>query len=376
MKTQRIYLDNNATTPLDSRVIQSMMHVLKHDFGNPSSIHEPGRHARELIDEARRSIASYLGVKPRELIFTSSGTEAINLVIRGMCQRRLPGHILTSSIEHSCVFATLQDMERLGWTATFLAPGPSGAVTADAIKAGITRHTALIAIMAANNETGVKSDIEGIAAVAREAGIPLLVDGVALLGKEPFTIPSGVSAMAFGAHKFHGPKGAGMLFLRSREKLNPLITGGGQEFGFRAGTENVAGIVGMALAVELLRSELPEASLRMGQLRDYFEMALIDTCQHVMVNGEGLRIPNTSNLAFLGLDGESLLINLDQAGIAVSHGSACASGALEPSRILTNMGLPVEHVRSSIRFSLSRFTTQDEIDKALEIIIDNVARLR
>ncbi len=371
-----IYLDNNATTALDPQVLQAMTHSLKNDYGNPSSSYSAGRQARGVVDEARREMASYLGVKPRELIFTSSGTEAVNMAIRGTCAGRLPGHIVTSSVEHSCVFNTVQAMEQLGWQATFLAPGSYGAVDPDAVRDAMTKHTAFIAIMAVNNETGVKSDIEGIAAVAREAGVPLLVDGVAWMGKEPFTIPLGVSFMSFSAHKLHGPKGIGLLVMRGRDKLTPLLTGGHQEFGLRAGTENVAGIVGFATAVELLRRELPHAAERMGYLRDRFEEGLLSACSDVVVNGVGLRVPNTSNVAFLGVDGESLLINLDQAGVEASHGSACATGALEPSRILVNMGIPLEQARSSLRFSLSRFTTEKEIDTALHIITEQVRRLR
>ncbi|MDP1835293.1 MAG: cysteine desulfurase family protein [Chlamydiales bacterium] len=371
-----IYLDNNATTPLDPKVIQAITHCLKHDFGNPSSPYTLGRQSRVLVDEARRNVASYLGVRPRELIFTSSGTEALNTLIRGICSGRPPGHIVTSSVEHSAVFATVQEMERAGWNVTFLAPGSFGSVSAQAVHSAITPHTALIAIMAVNNETGVKTDIDGIATVARETGVPLIVDGVALLGKEPYAIPAGVSAMAFSGHKFHGPKGIGLLCMRGRLKVAPLITGGGQEFGLRAGTENVPGIVGLATALELVREELPHATERMRVLRDRFEAEIRGAISDVVVNGEGPRICNTSNLAFLGVDGEALLINLDQHGIAASHGSACSTGALEPSRILTNMGVPLEQARSSLRFSLSRLTTDEEVDEAIQIIIDCVKRLR
>jgi cysteine desulfurase len=230
--------------------------------------------------------------------------------------------------------------------------------------------------MAVNNETGVKSDIDGIAQIAKEAGIPLLVDGVALMGKESFAIPAGVSAMTFSGHKFHGPKGAGILCLRMRQKLPPLLVGGGQEFGMRAGTENLPAIVGLAAAVDILRAELPEVVKKIAELRDRLEAGILQTCADVVVNGTGPRVCNTTNLAFLGIDGESLLINLDQSGVEVSHGSACASGALEPSRILLNMGIPLDRARSSLRFSLSRFTTQQEVDRCVELVAEHVARLR
>lgn len=373
---KNIYLDNNATTPLDPEVMQAMLPCLKNDFGNPSSAYTLGRQARASIDRARKEIASYLGVRSREIIFTSGATEAINMVIKGICQNRQPGHIISSSIEHSAVFSTLQEMERAGWSVTFLAPGLQGAISAEAIQEAITPNTALIAIMAVNNETGVKSDIETIAAIAQEFAVPLLVDGVALFGKEMFTMSPGITAMAFSGHKFHGPKGTGFLSIRGRAKIGPLISGGGQEFGLRAGTENVAGIVGVAKAVELVRRELPAATERMRYLRDYFEKGVIDSCQDVVVNGRGPRVCNTSNLAFLGVDGESLLINLDQQLLAASHGSACSTGALEPSRVLTNMGVPLMQARSSIRFSLSRFTTEEEIESAIEIVSSCVKRLK
>lgn len=371
-----IYLDNNATTALDPRVISAMVQSYEQDVGNPSSVHSAGRHAHAVLEKARRAIASYLGVKQREVIFTSSGTEAVNMMIRGICHGHRPGHILTSCVEHSCVFATVQEMQRFGWTATFLAPGEFGAVTKEAVQAAITPQTALIAIMAVNNETGVKSDLEGIAQVAKDAGIPLLVDGVALMGKELFAIPAGVTAMSFSGHKFHGPKGAGILCLRTRHKLPPLLTGGGQEFGLRSGTENLPAIVGLAQAVEILRTELPEIVVPTTLLRDRLEAGICAACPDVSVNGTGPRVGNTTNLAFSGIDGESLLINLDQSGIEVSHGSACASGALEPSRILLNMGLSLERARSSLRFSLSRFTTQDEVDRCIQIVAEHVTRLR
>jgi cysteine desulfurase len=230
--------------------------------------------------------------------------------------------------------------------------------------------------MAVNNETGVKTDIEAIAAIAQEHKIPFFVDAVALMGKEEFRIPTGVSAMAFSGHKFHAPKGIGFLMVRSSLKLAPLLIGGDQEYGKRAGTENLSGITGMATAIEILRTELPSASKRMEELRNKFEHELMQRLPDVSINGQGPRVVNTSNLAFQGVEGETLLTALDLAGIAVSHGSACASGALEPSRILLNMGCSKEVAASSIRFSLSRFTTQQEIEFCIEAIVKVVLKLR
>ncbi len=373
---KRIYLDNNGSTALDPRVCHSLAKILQDLQGNPSSTHFFGRQTLGAVGKARDSIASYLGVKPHELIFTSGGTEGANMVLKGISSQKKKGHIITSTVEHSCVFATIQALEKNDYRVTYLSPGLIGSVSADAVHEAICQETQLIAIMAVNNETGVKSDIAGIAEVAKQHNVPLFIDGVALLGKEPFTIPSGVSAMTFSGHKLHAPKGIGMTFIRSNFKLDPLLTGGEQEFGKRGGTQNVLGIIGLATAVELLSTELPEASLRMQSLRNLFESLLMENLDRISINGTGPRIANTSNLAFSGVDGEALLIALDAAGVAASHGSACASGSTEPSRILLEMGLPLDLVLSSIRFSLSRFTTEEEIRTASTIIIDAVRRMR
>lgn len=372
----RIYLDNNASTALDPRVEQTILNGLKENLANPSSIHSFGQEARNLVTKARRTIASYLGIKAQELIFTSGGTESANMLIRGFFGARAAGHIVTSSVEHSCVFQTVKFMEQSGCQATFISPGSWGAVTPEKIKESIRPDTVLIVLMAANNETGVKTDIEAIAKIAKEANIPFIVDAVALLGKEVFTIPDGVSAAFFSGHKFHAPKGIGMSFIRQGFKFSPLLIGGGQEYQKRGGTENILGILGVAEAVRLLESELPDASYRMAKLRDDFEKELMDTLPDIIINGTGPRVVNTSNLSFLGLEGESLLMNLDLAGIAVSHGSACSSGALEPSRILLNMDISTKVAASSLRFSLSRFTTEEEMDRCLEIVKQVVKRLR
>lgn len=372
----RIYVDNNASTPIDPKVLEVMTKDLTENFGNPSSIHSFGQESKKRLLHARHSIASFFHVKPSELVFTSGGTEALNMVIRGLFEKNPNGHIVTSSVEHSAVYTTVKAMEAAGATAAFLSPGLFGAVTADAVRAALRPDTRLIALMAVNNETGVKTDIDGIAAIALERGIPFLVDGVALLGKEAFTIPPGVSAMCFSGHKLHAPKGIGLAFIQSRLKLAPLITGGEQENGRRGGTENIPGIVAFAKAVEMLQEALPESTQRMCRLRDYLENSLLQKLSDVVVNGQGPRVVNTSNLSFAGVEGESLLAALDMEGIAVSHGSACASGALEPSRILLNMGIPTERARSSIRFSLSRFTTEQEIEECIQIVVRLVKRLR
>jgi len=364
------YLDNNATTKVDPRVIDAIMQELNSGYGNPSSIHSFGQEVRNRLTKARRRIASHFGFKPTEVIFTSSATEAVNIVMRGTT-----GEVITSAAEHACVHVTAIAEQEKGRSVTFLDPGAYGAVTAEQVRMAITPQTGLIVLMAANNETGVKTDVEGIAAIAEQHGIPFFVDAVAWVGKESFVPPSGVTAFTISGHKFHAPKGIGALFLRSSFKPKPLLIGGAQEYNKRAGTENVTGIIAMAKAVELLEEELPEATERMRKLRDRFEAGVMAALPGVLVNGEGERIVNTSNLSFEAVEGESILMNCDLAGLAVSHGSACSSGSLEPSRILMSMGLGKDRARSSIRFSLSRMTTEEDIKRAIEIVVQVVNEL-
>lgn len=372
----KIYLDNNATTFIDPRVYDAVTQALREDMGNPSSVHSFGQKSRSLLTKARSTIATFFNVKPNEVIFTSNGTEAINMVIKGLCDGDAKGHIITSSVEHSCIYSTVKLMETKGCQATYLSPGLWGAVTYEMVRTALRPNTRLIALMAVNNETGVKTDVVSIAALAKEMNIPLLVDGIAWLGKESVTIPEGISAICFSGHKVHAPKGTGLAIVRTSLKMTPLLTGGEQEFSRRGGTENVAGIVGFAKAIELLESELPAASQRMQHLRDRLEKGIMDKIPDVLINGQGPRIVNTSNLCFQGIEGEDLLTLLDLEGVAVSHGSACASGALEPSRILINMGLSMADARSSVRISLSRFTTEKEINQAIEVICKVVSKLR
>lgn len=375
----KVYLDNNATTSIDPSIIELIVNSLKNHFGNPSSTHSFGRASRSVLNQARKSIADFFSFKPQEVIFTSGGTESINMILRGFCNHP-PGHLITSNLEHSAVFATMPVLESMGWEVSYLPSGPWGAIFPEDIKRAIKTNTRLISLMAVNNETGVKTDVEAIAKICLEAGIPFVVDGVAWLGKESFTIHPGVAAICFSGHKIHAPKGIGLALVRNSLKLSPLITGGEQEFGKRGGTENLSGIVALAEAIRLLKQELPAAGKRMERLRNKFEASLIgalsDGSVNVTINGLGERISNTSNLCFEGIDGETLLLALDQEGVAASLGSACASGAIEPSRVLLNMGLSLEKARSSLRFSLSRFTTDDEIERAVEAIIRCVISIK
>ncbi len=366
---QRIFLDNNATTKLDPRVLTAMQEELASPPSNPSSVHYFGQEARKRLTHARQTIATCLKVKPSELIFTSGGTESLGSLLRGFFANTLRGHLITSDIEHSSVYNTVKLLEKQGIDVTYLQAELKGYVTAECVERALLPTTRLIVLSAVNSETGIKNPIEEIAQVATRYKIPLLVDGVALMGKELFSIPDGVTAMAFSAHKFHGPKGVGLTFVRKEFKWDPLFLGGDQEYSKRAGTENLAGIIGLAKAIELLNEELPFATQKMQMLRDRFEKTLSSRVENLIIYGkESPRVANTSGIAFPNIDGEALLLDLDLNGIAVSHGSACASGALQPSRVLLNMGHSAPLARSSLRFSLSRFTTPDEIDHTLSIL--------
>ena len=372
----RIYLDNNASTPLAPEVLETVVAALS-IFGNPSSVHSYGQEAKALITKVRETLASFLSVRSQEIIFTSCGTEALNLVLRGFFGTKPHGHIVTSSVEHAAVYNTVKALEEAGCTATYLSPGLVGAVTKEMVASSLQPDTRLITLTSVNSETGVKTDIKGIGKLAKERGIPFVVDGVGHLGKELFTIDDSISAMCFSGHKIHAPKGAGFAFIRKNLKLTPYLTGGHQEAERRAGTENVAAIAGLGKAIELVRDTAPHAQEKMAQLRDHFERELMSKLTDVVINGSGERVCNTSNLAFLGVagEGEMLLRLLDLEGIAVSHGSACASGALEPSRILLNMGISRKHAASSLRFSLSRYTTEEEIERAIQTIIKCVRKI-
>lgn len=330
----RIYLDNNATTDIDPAVFEQFVDSLK-QYGNPSSPHFHGRAARGMLIKARAQVASFFGVKPKEVVFTSSGTEANNLVLRGFFGPQPKGHIITSDVEHSSVYNTIKSLEKAGCTVTYLQAGLEGAPSAEAVEKAIRPDTKLISLIGANNETGVKVDIEAIALMAEKASIPFMLDAVCLIGKDSFTkIPKGVTFLTCSGHKFHAPKGVAVAIIRESAKLYPYITGGPQEGGLRAGTENVAAIVSFAKALSVVAETLKSSVETMRRLRDHFEASLFAKLRDVEINGYGQRVCNTSNLRFSGIDGEALLIKLDLLGVSVSHGSACASSALEPSRVL------------------------------------------
>lgn len=364
---KRIYLDNNATTFLDADVIKTLEESLHQHIGNPSSPHFFGQIAKGLLSKARKTIADFLKVKQNQVIFTSGGSEGAQLSILGILANRPKGHLICSNVEHACVYEIYEDLKAEGYDVTYLPTGSKGYVTPLELQQSIRPDTQLISLMAVNNETGVKNDIEALGKIAEASQIPFVVDGVALLGKEHFQIPKTVSAIFFSGHKIHALQGVGFVVRKEKFPLVRQIKGGFQEFSLRGGTENLLGIISLAKAIEMLTENQADYIKQIEEMRDYFEKRLLKL-PGISVNGTGARICNTVNLQFDGVDGETLLILLDQKGIAASLGSACSSGAIEPSRILLNMGLSVRAARSSLRFSFSRQNTLEEIEEAVSII--------
>lgn len=377
LNSERIYLDNNATTALDERVINVMLQEYKRGPANPSSIHSFGQEAKNLLAKARRSIADKLAIFSGEIIFTSGGTEAINLALKGMLAGQTSGHIISSSVEHKATLSVLKELEYIGFSVSYLNPGMKGYISKEQVQEHMTDQTVLVCLMAVNNETGVKTpQLNEIGKNVKENGAYLFIDAISVFGKEPFDIPNSASAIAFAAHKFHGPKGAGFLVLRQDVPFTSQLLGGAQEYGKRAGTENLAAILGMEKAIEIIHTEIDEISEKVSICRDLFEQLLLKELEGVHVNGDGERISNTSNLSFDGIEGESMLMNLDLSGVAVSHGSACTSGSLEPSHVLLNMGYDKERVNASIRFSFSKLTTREEVLKTVSLVKKIALKLR
>lgn len=366
------YFDYNASTPIDPRVFEVFAHQAHQEVGNPSSTHHFGRLANKALKAARKEIADFFRFKEQDVTFTSGGTEGAALLINGYLKDKKNAHILSSSVEHASVFETLKQQEKEGCMLTWLSVSEKGCISLEELEKAINLKTKLIVVMAANNETGVLNDLQGIAKIAEKYDIPLVVDGVCWLGKAKIEIPQGVSAIFFSGHKIYAPKGVGFILSRPSFKFSPLFIGGGQEVGRRAGTENLPGIVALAKAVSLLGDEGEIQKIQ--TLRDYFESEIIKKFPFVVVNGKGSRVCNTSNLSFVDISGEELLMKLDLAGIAVSHGSACSSGSLEPSRILKEMKLPQKIIDSALRFSFGRMTTKDEIERALSTISNLLER--
>ncbi|MGB7190105.1 MAG: cysteine desulfurase family protein [Acidobacteriaceae bacterium] len=374
---RRIYMDANATTPLVPEVFEAMRPWLTESFGNASSIHQPGQQARGAVERARTSVARLLNCRESEVVFTSGGTESDNLALFGLTQ---PGdHVITSSIEHHAVLHAGEKLAQRGLEVTFLPVSADCRVDPDEVRRALRPNTKIISVMTANNETGVIQPVEEIGRIAREADVWFHTDAVQAISKMAVdTQAIGCDLLSISGHKFHAPQGTGVLYVRRGTQLEPLFFGGTHERQRRAGTENVAGIVGLGKAAELAAHSLTDGTLdRLGALRDRLEAGVLARVEGSGVNGEGqARVPNTTNLYFNNLEGEALVIALDLKGLAVSGGSACASGASEPSHVLTAMGLRPERARASLRFSLTKLNTEQDVDEALEILPAAVSRLR
>ena len=373
-----LYFDNNATTQPLSEVVEAMLPMLSETYANPSSVHQFGQLARHRVECAREQVAQLIGASPKEILFTSSGTESINLAMRGVvCRDSKRRRVVTTAVEHSAVLQVAQQMEAEGIAVDYVGVDREGRVDQAEWDAKVTDQTVLASLIHVNNETGVVCDVEKLATIAADRGAVVHVDAVQSAGKMPLDMsrwPAQLVSLA--AHKFHGPKGVGALYVRRRTRIEPLIVGGGQERKLRGGTEHVAGIIGMGVAAEVALRECQDVAGRVGGLRDRLETGVLAGVPFAQVNGLGAdRIHNTSNISFEDLEAEAILILLSEAGICASAGAACSSGSLEPSHVLTAMRIPERLAHGAIRFSLSRFNTEEEVDRAVAVIPELLSRL-
>ena len=378
---QRIYFDHNATTPIHPVVADTMATALREEFGNPSSVHHFGQRAKAAVDQARSALAALIGADPSEVVFTSGGTESDNFAIRGTAEaldRSGRRHLVASAIEHEAVLNTLKALARRGSAITLLSVDDTGITSSDDLRAALRDDTALVSVMHANNEIGTIQPIVELARVAHERGALFHTDAVQSVGKIPVDVKTlGVDLLSISAHKFYGPKGVGAIWIRRGLRILPNSTGGKQERNRRAGTENVAGIVGMGAAAKVARARMDDERARIAVLRDRLEDGILRAVPRTMVNGARTpRVPNTTNISFERVEAESLLIALDLEGIAVSTGSACSSGTLEPSHVLKAMGLSTHRTQNSIRFSLGAANTEAEVDRTVATLPAIVEKLR
>jgi cysteine desulfurase len=376
----RVYLDFNATTPVEPAVLDAMLPYFSADFGNAASIHTPGQRARAAVETAREQVAALIGARPQEIVFTSGGTESDNHAIFGIVEAAggHDKHVVTSTIEHEAVLNACQALEKRGMKVTYLPVDSHGQIALNALRRALRPETVLITIMHANNELGTVQPVEEIGRLAQEADIYFHTDAVQSAGKIPIDVTAlQVDLLSLSGHKFYAPKGIGALYIRGGTRLRQLLYGGHHQRGFRPGTENVAGIVGLGKAAEIARRSLAGDAKRVALLRDNLQRGLLERVPQSRVNAAAAqRTPNTTNLIFPGVEGEALLIALDLKGLACSTGAACSSGAVEPSHVLTAIGLPPEEARASLRFSLGRHTTPADIDFALSVVPAAVAQLR
>jgi cysteine desulfurase len=377
MNSSIVYLDNNSTTAVLPEVVEEMLPCFAESFGNPSSIHGCGRRALAVVKKARERVAALLDCLPTEVVFTSGGTEGDNLTLKGMIS---PGdHIIVSAIEHSAILGTCVWLEHLGCEVTRVGVNGSGQVEPESVRRALRKNTRLISIMMANNETGVLQPVEEIGKIAAEADVWFHTDAVQAAGKVPISVKSiGCDLLTISAHKFHGPQGAGALFVRRGTPLRPQLHGGHQEKGRRPGTENVAGIAGLGRASEIARNGLSDGSMqRIGALRDQLEEAVADRVPETRINGKDApRVPNTTNILFERVGGDALVMALDELGIAASRGAACTAGEADPSSVLMAMGLTGEQSRSSLRFSLGKLNTGEDIERVISVLPGAVQHLR
>ena len=385
-RSNRVYLDHNATTGVEPEVLDAMLPFLTSEYGNAASIHTFGQRARAAVETARERVAALIGARAQEIIFTSGGTEADNHAIFGVVRSRLQTqaaagaapHVITSSIEHEAVLNTCQALERQGVAVTYLPVDRNGRVDPRAVREALGKQTVLVTIMHANNELGTIQPLEEIGRIAAEGDVYFHADAVQSAGKIPLDVNALlVDLLSLSGHKFYAPKGIGALYVRGGTRLQQLLYGGHHQRGFRPGTENVAGIVGLGKAAEIARKSLAADAQRISALRDNLEHGLLERVPHARSNATGApRTPNTTNITFPGIEGEALVIALDLKGLACSTGAACSSGAVEPSHVLTAIGLPADEARASLRFSLGRHTTQGDVDYALQVVPAAVEQLR
>ena len=373
-----IYLDNNATTQPAPEVVAAMLPYLTELYGNASSVYRFGQRARQAIDEARANVAALIGCADAELVFTAGGTESINTALRGLLLTRAPrNQIVTSTVEHSAVRELCKHLGRDGAEVVAVPVDGEGNLDMDRLESSVGPDTALVSIMWANNETGVVFPVDKIARLCKGRQVPFHCDATQAIGKVPVDVhATPIDVMSFASHKFHGPKGVGGMFVRKGVRLRPLMVGGPQERSRRGGTENVPGIVGMGKAAELAQSSLPKMAA-VGQLRDRFERSVTESIEAAQVIGGGAeRVPNTSNIGFTRLEAEAILLLLSEADVCASAGSACSSGSLEPSPVIMAMNVDPKLAHGAVRFSLSRYTTEAEVDRALAILPPIIQRLR
>ena len=376
-----VYFDHNATTPLAPEAMTAVTRALGDDFGNPSSVHQYGQRAKGLMDEARSAVADLIGAEASEIVFTSSGTEADNLAIRGAAEALAPSgrkHLVTSAFEHEAVLNTVKALGKRGWRVSFIPVGASGIVEPEALERVVTDDTALVSVMHANNEIGTVQPVAALAGVAHARGALFHTDAVQAAGKIPVSVRElGVDLLSMSAHKINGPTGAGALWIKRGVRLVPTMTGGKHERSRRAGTENVPGIAGFGAAALGSRRKLMTDAVRLAALRDRLEHGVLARIEGTVVNGAtSPRVPNTTNISFDGVEAEALLIALDLEGFAVSTGSACSSGTLEPSHVLRAMGLPSSRAQNSIRFSLGQGNEESQVDALLAKLPSVVEKLR